>query len=500
MSPIPSIYAHLVRVAAHSLSRARTRDNTTTSSSFSSSFSSCFSSSLDNISVGHFSLFPLRPSIHHHYHFPFTGFSFFYPSPKEGNPISIYTRGDRYDLIGRALSFLSFLSLSLSLFLPSFVLWPRHCLAEEQQSRAEHRGNDDEQEEEEKKEEEGEVVVEKEEEEDANPLVETIIFAPRRRRPRRRRRARTTRLVHGEKGSVDISFALVAPSTTFDLPDVINVVVVVVDAATAAAAASPPRCSARWIGIEIRYHSGGDHRAPMTHAERVRTNTPRSSEYVASCLERQGERERRVCALCVCVYVYVYARVCECTREKEARETGREKERREESEKPGREGGPPISLSRSRSLPLGGRLYEPSCPQDPSVPFHSAPSPSDSQPPLLLPPPPPPVSTTWYTLYTHAFTTACSCSPSLLPFRTSTRSSSFHFGTFQRRDACHALRLPGALLLSSYWGPGATTTSIMYICICVYIQSRCYFFYLYAPSSPSELFPSPFPSFGPRFP
>ena len=119
MSPIPSIYAHLVRVAAHSLSRARTRDNTTTSSSFSFSSSSSFSSSLDNISVGHFSLFPLRPSIHHHYHFPFTGFSFFYPSPKEGNPISIYTRGDRYDLIGRALSFLSFLSLSLSLSLPS---------------------------------------------------------------------------------------------------------------------------------------------------------------------------------------------------------------------------------------------------------------------------------------------------------------------------------------------------------------------------------------------
>lgn len=329
MSPIPSIYAHLVRVAAHSLSRARTRDNTTTSSSFSSSFSSCFSSSLDNISVGHFSLFPLRPSIHHHYHFPFTGFSFFYPSPKEGNPISIYTRGDRYDLIGRALSFLSFLSLSLSLFLPSFVLWPRHCLAEEQQSRAEHRGNDDEQEEEEKKEEEGEVVVEKEEEEDANPLVETIIFAPRRRRPRRRRRARTTRLVHGEKGSVDISFALVAPSTTFDLPDVINVVVVVVDAATAAAAASPPRCSARWIGIEIRYHSGGDHRAPMTHAERVRTNTPRSSEYVASCLERQGERERRVCAL-VCVYMCMCTRACVSVREKKrhAKPGERKRERR----------------------------------------------------------------------------------------------------------------------------------------------------------------------------
>lgn len=54
--------------------------------------------------------------------------------------------------------------------------------------------------------------------------------------------------------------------------------------------AAPPR-PARRIGIEIRYHSGGDHRAPMTHAERVRTHTLRSSEYVCSC---RAAREREL--------------------------------------------------------------------------------------------------------------------------------------------------------------------------------------------------------------
>lgn len=51
---------------------------------------------------------------------------------------------------------------------------------------------------------------------------------------------------------------------------------------------APPH-PARRIGIEIRYHSGGDHRAPMTHAERVRERTHRArANRFAS---RDGDRE-----------------------------------------------------------------------------------------------------------------------------------------------------------------------------------------------------------------
>lgn len=101
--------------------------------------------------------------------------------------------------------------------------------------------------------------------------------------------------------TVDLPVAVVTtvtvPATTpFDVDEsnVVVVVVAVVVVVVAVAVTVTPPHSARRIGIEIRYHSGGDHRAPMTYAERVRTHTLRSSEYVSSCRAtgRESAREK----------------------------------------------------------------------------------------------------------------------------------------------------------------------------------------------------------------
>lgn len=111
---------------------------------------------------------------------------------------------------------------------------------------------------------------------------------------------------------------------TGDLPVVVFATVVATAAATPfnvdesdvviVAAVAPPH-SARRIGIKIRYHNGGDHRAPMTYAERVRTHTLRSSEYVSSCRAtgRDSAREKE----------HAKPRERESTRGQSAREGGR---------------------------------------------------------------------------------------------------------------------------------------------------------------------------------